>query len=105
MKNFMKKAAVCIFAFGLLFFESACDGLFNMQIPETVSVKTSAEYNVPLGEASYDLSSVFSSDDILSKMRETMGNDVDLYEYITNEDVLTYVLHKSMYEIPFDMGE
>ncbi len=104
MKNFMKKAAVCIFAFGLLFFESACDGLFNMQIPETVSVKTSAEYNVPLGEASFDLSSLLSSEELLNNMRTSMGGEVDLYEYITNEDVLTYVLHKSMYEIPFDMG-
>jgi TonB-dependent SusC/RagA subfamily outer membrane receptor len=53
-------ALAALGAFSLLV--SSCSFFSNMQVPESVSVKTDAKYSVPLGTASYDISSVFGKD-------------------------------------------
>ncbi len=105
MKNFIRNAAVCLAALMLLVCEASCGNLFNMQIPQSVSVKTSAEYTVPLGNADFDLTEILNKEDLLAQLRASMGSDLDLYEYITNEDVLTFVLHKNLYNVPFDFSQ
>ncbi|MBQ5491124.1 MAG: hypothetical protein IIT68_03600 [Treponema sp.] len=106
MKNFMRNAAVCLAALMLLVCEASCGNLFNMQIPQSVSVKTSAEYNVPLGNASFDMSEILNKEDLLNQLRTSMGSDLDLYEYINaSNDVLTFVVHKNLYNVPFDFSQ
>ena len=91
----MKKHNIALTA-SLAILMSACN---NFQIPESVSIKSEAKFQVPLGTASYDVSSVISSESI----RETLQNALadiggTVYDYISeeNSDVLNYLIKMNL---------
>ncbi len=95
-----------LLAAGLLGF-AGCNGF---EIPQSVSVKTGAEYNVPLGTA--DLSGYvkqyLNKDTILDTMRSTLGETANVYEYIQDgagkSDILSYMVRYPLYKVDFNVG-
>ncbi|MBB5218827.1 hypothetical protein HNP77_001196 [Treponema rectale] len=113
MKRFFIKSAVFAAVTLSVFSFFSCKDLFNMQIPKSVSVATDAEYNVNLGTMKYSLSDTLSTSAITEQMQESLGNSMQLYNYIQDDaadtekdesDILSYVLHYPVYEVPVDIG-
>ena len=80
----------------------------DMQMPETVAVKTSAKYEVPLGTAKYDVTESLSSETIIEKVQDAMGSTATLYDFIPSgddSDVLAYLIRYPAYSVPVDIGE
>ncbi len=83
-------------------FLSSCDQITKMQVPQTVSVKTKAEYSAPLGTASMSLSDYLSAD----TLNNVLGSsDITAYDYqpdstTTQEFLIDYPLE----EIPIDIS-
>lgn len=86
-----------------------------MEIPKKVSVATDADFKVNLGTIKYNLSDSLSSESITEKMKENLGDSMQLYRYVAEDktsttdvdesDVLAYVIHYPVYEIPLDVGK
>ncbi|MCR5219011.1 hypothetical protein, partial [Treponema sp.] len=113
MKRFFIKSAKIAALTVWLFSFLSCKDLFNMQVPETVSVATDAEYNVNLGTLKYNLSDSLSTSAITEQMQSSLGDSLELYNYIQDDDdetdedesdILSYVLHYPVYEVPIDIG-
>ncbi|MBE6353314.1 hypothetical protein [Treponema sp.] len=113
MKRFFIKSAVFAAVTLSVFSFFSCKDLFNMQIPKSVSVATDAEYNVNLGTMKYSLSDTLSTSAITEQMQDSLGNSMQLYNYIQDDDantekdesdILSYVLHYPVYEVPIDIG-
>lgn len=92
--------ATLIFAF--LFF--SCGAFSDFAIPETVSVKSNARFEGALGQKYYDLAEKFG-DDFIKDLEKDAGGDV--YKYIPdpNDDTLTFLLHKKVYDVPLDASK
>ena len=84
----------------------SCFNIEDLSLPESVSVKTDAAYTVPLGTASYDVSSVLGADALKSSMQSSLGTSANLYDYVpdSSSDTLTYLLHYPVYSVPLDVG-
>ncbi len=78
----------------------------NWQIPQSLSVKTSAEYRLSLGSPSFDLTEYVNSDKLTQKLNESMGSTVKLYDLQrTGDETLTYLIHYPVYSVPLDMSQ
>src|SRR5574344_1104592 len=102
-----RKTFVALAAFGAFsLLVSSCSFFSNMQVPESVDVKTNAKYSVPLGKASYDISSVFGKDTLKTSMQNSLGSTSSVYDYVLSptDDTLTYLLHYPVYRVPVDIG-
>ena len=102
-----RKTFVALAAFGAFsLLVSSCSFFSNMQVPESVAVKTDAKYSVPLGTASYDISSVFGKDTLKTTMQNSLGSTASVYDYVLSptDDTLTYLLHYPVYRVPVDIG-
>ena len=86
----------------LLLSASSCG---NLQLPETVSVKTNARFQAPLGTAKLDITEKLSSDMIREKIQEALGDDASVYTYAKdgNDDVLRYLIHAPVPILPIDI--
>lgn len=92
------------------FLASSCD---NLALPESISIKTSAKYQAPLGTASFDLTKVLSPSAMRETIQNAMGGSAVLYEYIPGSEnidgldpnALTYLLHYPAYNVPIDMSQ
>lgn len=101
----MQKNNIMLFA-GMV--ATGCILSCNMQMPETVSVKTDARFEVPLGTAKYDVTESLSSETIITKVQDAMGDKATLYDFIPSgddADVLTYLIHYPAYSVPIDIGK
>ena len=96
----IKKLFLATFTVFALFCFTFC----NWQLPQSVSVKTNAEFNASLGNAEYDLSEKLSMESIKQLMEEKTGQSVNIYDFKNSQDVLTYVLQYPMYNVPLDFG-
>lgn len=85
----------------------------DMQIPESISVATDAEFNVNLGTLKYNLSDTLNTQSITEQMQESLGNKMGLYSYLPDNnpltdddesDILSYLIHYPVYEVPIDVG-
>ncbi|MBP5358778.1 MAG: hypothetical protein J6Y69_06305 [Treponema sp.] len=87
----------------LLLSASSCG---NLQLPETVSVKTNARFQAPLGTAKLDITEKLSSDMIREKIQEALGDDASVYVYAkdSSDDVLRYLIHYPAFNVPIDIG-
>ncbi|MBR5096625.1 MAG: hypothetical protein IK094_05905, partial [Treponema sp.] len=87
---------------GPLFF--SCGAFSDFGIPETVSVNSNAAYVGALGQKYYDLAEKFG-DDFVKDLEKDAGGDV--YKYIpdSNDNILTYLLHKKVYDVPLDASK
>src|SRR5574344_1694393 len=85
---------------------TGCQFFSEMQLPESVSIKSNAEYNVALGSASYDTSETFGTDAILSKMQSALGTTATVYDYVpsASDDTLSYLIKYPVYSIPIDVS-
>lgn len=101
----------CILIFSA-FFICSCSFLTNFQIPKKISVTTDAAFSVSLGKLEMDLSEQLNSDSILSQMQENLDENTDIYNLenlddpateIDENDILTYLIHCPVYEIPVDV--
>jgi hypothetical protein len=102
-----RKTFVALAAFGAFsLLVSSCSFFSNMQVPESVAVKTDAKYSVPLGKASYDISSVFGKDTLKTSMQNSLGSTSSIYDYVLSptDDTLSYLLHYPVYRVPVDIG-
>lgn len=99
-KNAPIFGATLIFAF--LFF--SCGAFSDFGIPETVSVKSNARFEGALGQKNYNLAEKFG-DDFIKDLEKNAGGDV--YKYIPdpNDDTLTFLLHKKVYDVPLDASK
>src|SRR5574344_2914145 len=79
-----------------------CSQFNNLELPESVSVKTDAAFNAQLGTASYDFSSTFNKDTI----KNSMGSSASLYDYqlSSTDDTLAYLVRYPIYDVPIDVG-
>jgi len=92
------------------FLASGCD---NLALPESLSIKTNAKYQAPLGTASFDLTKVLSPSAMRETIQNAMGGSAVLYEYIPGSEnidgldpkALTYLLHYPAYNVPIDMSQ
>jgi len=90
-----------------LFFFTVCTLLFAScawQIPETISVKTRAEYNFSMGDISADLSSDFSTDSLFKNMTVNNARVFDYFPGKKDEKLQQYYLRIPLLEIPVDFG-
>ena len=94
-------ASVALFAGAAL---NSCGDFSELAIPETISVKSNARYAGALGQKYYDLSEKFG-DDFIKDLAKDAGGDV--YKYVPNakDNVLSYLLHKKVYDVPLDVSE
>lgn len=86
---------------------SACAKLADFTIPQKVELKTSAEFSVGLGDMGSFASALtenFNMAGMLESMRESMGDKVHLYDFDDGKDVLSYLVHLPLYELPLDFG-
>ena len=75
----------------------------DLQIPETVSVKSNARFQAPLGTASYGNEDLES--DILSTIQEGLPNaSIYPYRMDSNDDVLRYLVRYQLDPIPIPIG-
>ncbi len=82
---------------------SACD---NFALPTGIAVKTDAEYNVALGQFSYDLSSAAQGQSLDSTLASSLGENASYYNYVTGSDApLTYLLQYPLYDVPLDIEQ
>ena len=85
----------------------------DLQIPESISVATDAEFNVNLGTLKYNLSDTLNTQSITEQMQQSLGNKMGLYSYLPDNnpltdddesDILSYLIHYPVYEVPIDVG-
>jgi len=108
------KTAIIILIFcitGTLISCSFIDDIKNMQIPETVSVKTEGSYSLPLGQATAKLKDHMS----VSKLQEIITDNTsggadspvfEIYDFndITDSSAQKYLFNYSVAEIPLDIS-
>ncbi len=104
MKNklsLIKSSLIISVLFSGLFF--SC----QLTTPSKISIKTDADFKVPLGKASIDISEYLSTDVFMSKIKESLGNTVSVYDLQRDpdNDTLTFLAHYPMFNIPFDPSE
>lgn len=87
----------------LLLSASSCG---NLQLPETVSVKTNARFQAPLGTAKYDITEKLGPEAIRSKIQDALGDKATVYTYAENsgDDTLRYLIHFPAFNVPVDIG-
>ncbi|MBQ2551521.1 MAG: hypothetical protein II563_01565 [Treponema sp.] len=95
MKRYCSTAIAAILMFSLV----SCG---NFQIPESVSIKTDAKFQAPLGTGSFGISSVFDFNTLRQTIQDALPNS-QVYDYIMPEkpDVQNYLVN---YPIP-DLGD
>lgn len=100
----MNKYTKLIFSASLAFFMTSCG---NFQMPESISVKTDAKFQVPLGTATYDLSKTISPKAMREKIQESLGNAATVYDYIdpTDSDTLNYFIRFNGMSADVDVGK
>ncbi len=77
----------------------------HLEIPESVSVKTNARFQAPLGTARYKL----DPETIRQTVQDALGENASIYTYAKdgNDDVLRYLIHfsKQLNDLPFNPNE
>ena len=77
----------------------------HLEIPESVSVKTNARFQAPLGTARYKL----DPETIRQTVLDALGDNASIYTYAKdgNDDVLRYLIHfsKQLNDLPFNPNE
>lgn len=77
----------------------------SMSIPESVSVKTSADFNnISFGRTSVDMSETMDAAVVFGDLSSTVGG-LKGYNYKPERDVLTYLMKYDLFTIPFDVGK
>lgn len=84
---------------------SSCEQFTNLQKPESISVATNADYNVPLGTISKETSDLFDVSTLKDKIQNSLGTKASIYDYKpADDDTLSYLIHYPVYEVPIDIG-
>ncbi len=80
----------------------SCDSDFAL--PESVAVKSDAEFNVPFGSMKMDLGDKM---DLSSILRSSFGATANVYEYVpdANDDTMKFLLQKNIFEVPVNVGD
>lgn len=86
----------------LLFF--SCGNFSGLSIPESVSIKSGAQYSGALGQKYFDLTEKLGTqmlDEVSQKAK------ADVYKYVPDpsDASLKYLLHKKLYDVPLNVGE
>ena len=78
----------------------------HLEIPESVSVKTNARFQAPLGTAKYDITEKLGPEAIRSKIQDALGDKATVYTYAENsgDDTLRYLIHFPAFNVPVDIG-
>ena len=94
----MKKSVMVIAVLSLLL--SAC----NLSIPESVSVKTNANYNYTIGKISQDFSETFKAENLFENL-ETENNKIyDFFPGRQDQKLQQYILTMKISDISVDPG-
>lgn len=77
----------------------------DLELPESISVKTNAEFQLPLGTASYNTADKLK--ELRSEIQENLGNTASVYTYAENhsDDVLRYLVHFPAFKVPVNVGD
>ena len=103
MKNCKKALFFCAATvFSLLFY--SCGDFSGLSIPESVSIKSGAQYSGALGQKYFDLTEKLGTqmlDEVSQKAK------ADVYKYVPDpsDASLKYLLHKKLYDVPLNVGE
>ncbi len=99
----MKRYSKITFGTALSILMASCG---NFQIPESVSIRTDAKFQVPLGTAAYDLTQTISPSSMRKQVQDSMGAGVTVYDYISpeNPDTLNYLVRYPGMTVPVDVG-
>jgi len=121
MEAVMKKLFLFLSAIPLLFF-FACDDFSGLEIPEKISVKTAAKFEIPMGNGDIKIREKASIEEIqrvlddnikknTSSESETQ-NKPEVYEYnppidgkISESAVMQYIINYPIKEIPLSIGD
>ena len=92
---------------GLSLLSFSCDGLFTMQAPESISIKSSARYELAVGSIDYDVSNALSLSSIKKNIASKLGDNTSVFQYVPDEsnDVLTYLVEYPLYTVSLDAGK
>lgn len=96
----MKKIAGILICIALAFTLAGC----SWKIPETVSVKTNADYNFSLGNFEKDFSENLSVSKMIGDLQ--LPNNGKVYDYWPNKkgDTQSFLMYMPLQEIPIDIG-
>lgn len=96
----MKKIAGILICIALAFTLAGC----SWKIPETVSVKTNADYNFSLGNFEKDFSENLSVSKMIGDLQ--LPNNGKVYDYWPNKkgDTQAFLMYMPLQEIPIDIG-
>ncbi len=77
----------------------------DLELPESISVKTNAEFQLPLGTASYNTADKLK--ELRSTIQDELGNTASVYTYAENhsDDVLRYLVHFPAFKVPVNVGD
>ncbi len=103
MRN-SKKALLVGAATGIGFLFFSCGDFSGLSIPESVSIKSGAQYSGALGQKYFDLTEKLGTqmlDEVSQKAK------ADVYKYVPDpsDASLKYLLHKKLYDVPLNVGE
>ena len=78
----------------------------ELELPESLSIKTNAEFQVPVGTATYDFGDSLSPNAVREKIQDSLGSTASIYTYAqnANDDVLRYLVHYPAFNVPIDVG-
>lgn len=103
MRN-SKKALLAGAATGIGLLIFSCGNFSNLAIPETVSVKSDAQYTGALGQKYFDLTERLGRE-MLDEVSQKAKADVYKYVPDASDKMLKYLLHKDLYEVQIDVGK
>lgn len=107
----MKRTHFLPAAIFLSFVLSGCDDFKNLEIPESISIKSEgARYAFPLGNMNISLLENVNVSKIHEVLAENMDgeNAIQVYDYNpekSDNSVLTYIIDYDIAEIPFSIGD
>ncbi|MBQ9622979.1 MAG: hypothetical protein IJR39_06550 [Treponema sp.] len=104
----------------VLFF--ACDDFSNLQIPESISVKTAAKFDIPMGSGSISIREKASLEEIQRILDDNINKNTAegetklqpvVYEYnpedgegkVSESAVMQYIINYPIKEIPLSIGD
>lgn len=118
MEAVMKKLFLFLSAIPLLFL-SACDDFSGLEIPEKISVKTGAKFEIPMGNGDIQIRKKASIEEIQKILDDNITSESStqtkpvVYEYnpadssgkVDDSAIMQYIINYPIKEIPLSIGD
>lgn len=96
----------CFISFSFSFFScSLINDIKGITVPQTVTVKTDADYSIPLGKTEFNLSDHFSVDQLTDSLTfEGSEGNFAVYNYKKTDKTQAFLVDYTLKEIPLDIS-